>query len=80
MHEMHLIKDLFKDLLEHARTQQAKKITKVYLRMGEFTEINEEIVRFFFKEKSKGTIAQGARLNIEKSQNRELRLLSFDCE
>ena len=80
MHEMHLIKDLFSDLLKHVKEDQAKKVTKVFLRMGEFTEINEDIVRFFFKEKSKETIVEGAELHIEKSPNRELTLISFDCE
>ncbi|MCK4912404.1 MAG: hydrogenase maturation nickel metallochaperone HypA [Candidatus Omnitrophica bacterium] len=80
MHEMHLIKSLFNDLLSNAKEQEAGRVTKVFLRMGEFTEINEEIIRFFFVENSKGTVVEGAELIIEKSPNRELSLLSFDCE
>jgi Zn finger protein HypA/HybF involved in hydrogenase expression len=80
MHEMHLIKDMFADILRLAAEQGAKKITKVHLRMGEFTEINEEIVKFFFREKSRGTILESAELTIEKSRTRELTLVSFDCE
>ena len=80
MHEMHIVKDLFNDLLKCAEANKTKKITKVFLKMGEFTEINEEIVCFFFKEKGKGTIVESAELSIEKSPNRELRLVSFDCE
>jgi Zn finger protein HypA/HybF involved in hydrogenase expression len=80
MHEMHLVKNLFSDLLKHASENKTGKVTKVYLRMGEFTEINEDIIRFFFKEKSAKTILDGAELFIEKSPTRELTLLSFDCE
>jgi len=80
MHEMHLIRNLFDDLLNHAKEQKAEKVIKVSLRMGEFTEINEEIIRFFFGENSKGTVVEGAELIIEKSPNRELSLVSFDCE
>ena len=80
MHEMHLVKDIFEDLIKLGREQNAKKITKVYLRMGEFTEINGDILDFFFKEKGKGTLLEGARIEIEKSPTRELRVLSFDCE
>jgi len=79
VHEMHLVKDLFSDVIRHAEDNNVKKVTKVYIRMGEFTEINEEIVRYFFEEKSKGTIIEGAGLEIEKSPARELRLVSFDC-
>ena len=80
MHEMHMVKDIFEDLLRLAKEQKAKKITKVYLRMGEYTEINGDILGFFFKEKGKGTLLEGASIEIEKSPTRELRVLSFDCE
>jgi len=80
MHEMHLVRGIFDDLTKLAKENNAKKVTKVYLKMGEFTEINEEILRFFFKEHSVGTVLEGVELSIEKSQTRELRLLSFDCD
>ena len=80
MHEMHIIKKLFEDLMKLVEEQKASKVTKVYLKMGEFTEINEEILRFFFESHSKNTPFEKAMLNIEKSPTRELRLLSFDCE
>ena len=80
MHEMHVIKSLFEDLLKLSKEQNATKVTNVYLKMGEFTEINEEILLFFIKEKSKNTPLEGALVHIEKSPARELRLVSFDCE
>ena len=80
MHEMHLIKDVFADILRIAGEKNAKKVTKIYLKMGDFTEINPEILKFFIKEQGKGTIIEGAEVEIEKSETRELRLLSFDCE
>jgi hydrogenase nickel incorporation protein HypA/HybF len=80
MHEMHLLKDLLADVLKAGEENKAKKITKVYIKMGEYTEINPEILTFFFDEHSKGTIAEGAEVEITKSPTRELRLLSFDCD
>jgi Zn finger protein HypA/HybF involved in hydrogenase expression len=80
MHEMHLLKDLLGDVLKAGKENNAKKICKIYLRMGTYTEINPEILKHFFAEHSKGTIAEAAEISIEPSQNRELRLLSFDCE
>lgn len=80
MHEMHLVKDIFADLLKLGAEQKAARITRIYLRLGTFTEINEEVLRFFFQEHGKDTILAGAELVIEPSQTRELRLLSFDCE
>jgi len=80
MHEMHVIKKLFQDLLKLAEENNTKKVTNVYLKMGQFTEINPEILTYFFKEQGKGTPLQAAELHFEDSDMRELRLVSFDCE
>ncbi|OGX14139.1 MAG: hypothetical protein A2351_04820 [Omnitrophica bacterium RIFOXYB12_FULL_50_7] len=80
MHEMHVIKDIFEDILKRAKENKAVRVTRVYLRMGTFTEINEDILRYFFESHGKGTILEGAALEIEKSPTRELRLVSFDVE
>jgi len=80
MHEMHVIKHLFEDILKLTKDNDAGKVTRINLTMGEFTEINEEILRYFFKEQGKGTPLGNAVIFIEKSPTRELRLVSFDCE
>lgn len=80
MHEMHVVKDLFADVLKLATQRGASRVTKVYLRMGDFTEINEEVLRFFFREEGQGTALAEAQLVFEKSPFRELRLLSFDYD
>ena len=77
---MHLLNDLLADIVKHAGENQLKKVTKVYLKMGEFTEINEDILRHYFVEHVKGTIVENAEISIEKSPTRELRLVSFDGE
>ncbi|MBI5700851.1 hydrogenase maturation nickel metallochaperone HypA [Candidatus Saganbacteria bacterium] len=80
MHEMHLINDLFADVLKHANENKAKKVTKLYLQMGDFTEINPDILKFHFNELAKGTAIEDAVIDIKQSDKREIRLLSFDCE
>ncbi len=80
MHEMHVIKNLFQDLLKLAKENNTKKVTNVYLKMGQFTEINPEILKFFFKEQAKNTPLESAMIHFEGSDMRELRLISFDCE
>ena len=80
MHEIHILKDLFEDLQKQAEAHRISKVTKVYLRMGEFTEINEKILRYFFESHSAGTLLEGAVLEIERSPTRELRLVSFDAD
>jgi hydrogenase nickel incorporation protein HypA/HybF len=80
MHEMHVIKDLFEDLLKLAKENNAQKVTNVYIKMGDFTEINQDILTYFFEQQGKGTVLDGAKVHFEDSNMRELRLISFDCE
>jgi|UniRef100_A0A7V3YF46 hydrogenase nickel incorporation protein HypA/HybF len=80
MHELRLVREVFEDLLRRGETEGLQRITRVYLRMGEFTEIDPEVLRYFFAEKSRGTILEGAEIIIEHSPLRELRLLSFEGE
>lgn len=80
MHEMHLLKDLLNDLLRIAKEHNITRVSKVYIKMGEFTEISPEILIHYFQEHTKGTVAEGVEVEITPSPTRELRLLSFDGE
>ena len=80
MHELKLVRSLLDDLFKRAQREGINKITKVILRMGDFTELNEEIVRFFIENNSKGTVAEEAEVIIQSSPTRELRLVSFEGE
>ena len=80
MHELRLVQEIFGDLLRQGREEGFQKITRVYFRMGDFTGIDPEVLRYFFAEKSRGTILEGAEIVIEHSPLRELRLLSFEGE
>ena len=80
MHELKIIKSLMEDLFRIGKEKNAGKITKIYLKMGEFSEINPEILKFYLKENGKGTIIENCEVEVESSPNRELRLLSFDYE
>jgi len=80
MHELRLLRDLMEDILRHAESVKAKKITKVYVRLGELAEINPEILAHFFRENSKGTVMEDAEVVIKSSLQREIVLESFDYE
>ncbi len=78
MHELHLLEDLLADIIKHAKANNLKKVSKINLKMGEFTEINPEILEFFFKEKAKNTLAENAKIIIKRSLVRELTLVSIE--
>ncbi|MGQ4873882.1 MAG: hydrogenase maturation nickel metallochaperone HypA [Promethearchaeia archaeon] len=65
MHELSFAINIFKVAEATARRYNAKKITEVYLEIGELTLIVPELLKESFKIATKGTIAEGAKLIIK---------------
>lgn len=64
MHEMSLIHDLMRKIETIAREQNATKVAGVKVRLGALAHISADHFREHFEEESKGTIADGARLEV----------------
>jgi len=62
MHEFHAVEDIFKQALQKARDNNAVKVTKLTLAMGELLGFDEGSVRLYFEELSHGTLLQDAEL------------------
>ncbi len=80
MHEVKFIKTLVDDLINRAAELGAKKITTVYIKMGEFTEINPEIVEFYISRESGQELLNGCKVVVEPLDGHGLVLDSFDYE
>jgi hydrogenase nickel incorporation protein HypA/HybF len=65
MHEFAFAYDIFKVAEATATKYNAKKITEVYLEIGELTLIVPHLLRQSFIMATKGSIAEGAELKIE---------------
>ena len=76
MHELSLIAALFETLEEKAREHRAVRITMVRLRIGKLSGAVPELLESAFETFKKGTIAEGARLEIEAVP---VRLRCLDC-
>jgi len=64
MHEASIAQNLLGIILSKAKECNAKKITKITLKLGEFTGINQESLTFAFKNITQETIAKNAILDI----------------
>ena len=62
MHELSITENILSTVLEEAKTNHAKKITKINLTIGKLSGIVDECVEFYFKLLSENTIAAGATL------------------
>jgi hydrogenase nickel incorporation protein HypA/HybF len=65
MHEFAFAYDIFKIAEATALKYNAKKISEVYLEVGELTLIVPQLLRQSFKMATSGSIAEGAELKIE---------------
>jgi hydrogenase nickel incorporation protein HypA/HybF len=67
MHELPITESILNIVLRHAEANQALKVVKISLRIGELSDIVDEWVQRYFDYLSKDTIAEGATLKIERS-------------
>lgn len=84
MHEMSLINNLIRKMEGIARERKVSKITKARVRLGALSHISAEHFREHFVEGTKGTVAEGAALEIETPEDiadphaQDILLLSVD--
>jgi hydrogenase nickel incorporation protein HypA/HybF len=66
MHELSVIQDVVKIVLSYAEKNGVHKVLNVSLKVGELRDVVDEWMQRFFDYTSKGTIAEGAQLKIER--------------
>lgn len=74
MHELPVTESILKVVLRHGEEAGASRIVSVSLRIGELSDIVEEWLQRYFDYLSRGTIAEGAALRIERAP------VIFRCE
>lgn len=84
MHEFFLVKDIIRKITSFAYEQHASRVTGVIVKLGALSHISPDHFREHFIHASLGTVAEGARLNIEvltdvtDPQSREVLLESIE--
>ena len=63
MHEFSLTRKLLETALEHSGS---KRIVRIELLIGPFSEEREESIRFYWRDLAKGTHGEGAELHFER--------------
>jgi len=65
MHEFSIMDSALQVALEQARHEGARKVHAIRLRIGTLSGVVPEALRFAFEALSPGTLAEGARMEIE---------------
>ena len=69
MHEMSLMRDLLNRIKTISEKENATRVLSVSVKLGALSHISPDHFREHFVEESQGTIAEGARLEIEASSD-----------
>jgi len=64
MHELPITKNVFEIVLKHAQKNDVEKVKSVHLEIGVLSDLKSEWVQRYFDHLSKGTVVEGALLNI----------------
>jgi hydrogenase nickel incorporation protein HypA/HybF len=76
MHELPITESILEIAVRHAEKAHAKRITDIYLIIGQLSSIVDESVSFYWDIISKDTIAEGAKLHFRRIQTQ---MLCLDC-
>ncbi len=80
MHETHLIEPVIKGVSEHAAKEGARSVSKLRLKLGALLGVKEESFRETFAVLSKGTLLEGAELEMNFFPGTRIEVVSFDIE
>jgi Zn finger protein HypA/HybF involved in hydrogenase expression len=84
MHDLVAAQDIIKAVIQVAKRNKLKKISKIVVGLGKVVEHNEEIkpenLQFNFELVKKNTIADKAKLIIQKGKGRDLTILEVEGE
>jgi hydrogenase nickel incorporation protein HypA/HybF len=70
MHELPVTEGILRVVLAHAEPQHVRRVLTIRLRIGELSDLEEPWIQRYFDHVSRGTIAEGARIEIEKAPAR----------
>lgn len=67
MHELQVTGRILDVVLDHAAKHEVKQVVTIYLRIGELSDLEGEWIQRYFDYLSRGTLAETAKLVIEKT-------------
>src|SRR5512136_1239500 len=67
MHELPITESILKIVLKHAETNSVRKVVAIHLQVGKLSDLEDDWIQRYFDYLSKGTLAEGAKLKIERT-------------
>lgn len=67
MHELQVTESILEIVLKHAKMNSVERVLSVSLRIGEMSDLEDEWMQRYFDYLSRGTLAENAKLKIERT-------------
>ena len=67
MHELQVTGQILRIALKHCEGRDVTRIVNIHLRIGELSDLEDEWLQRYFDYLSRGTLAENARLEIERA-------------
>lgn len=67
MHELPVTESILKIVLGHAPAEGVNRIVRIFLEVGELSDLEDEWIQHYFDYLSKGTVAENAQLVIQRT-------------
>jgi hydrogenase nickel incorporation protein HypA/HybF len=67
MHELPITESILNIVLKHALANHVRRVKTIHLRIGRLSDLEDEWIQRYFDYLSKGTVAEGARIDIERT-------------
>ena len=67
MHELQVTERILDIVVKHAEANSVQKVLSIQLRIGELSDLENEWIQKYFDYLSKDTVANGAKLRIERA-------------
>lgn len=81
MHELGIAQDILKVALTEAEKHNGRRISTLHVKLGEASHIEPASLEFCLEAMARGTIAEGARIEIEPVEaSREITLDSLELD
>ncbi|MBI2999787.1 MAG: hydrogenase maturation nickel metallochaperone HypA, partial [Deltaproteobacteria bacterium] len=80
MHELSIAHEIVETVRRYLPTGETKPVKRVSLRVGALNRLTPDSLRFCFEAASRGTVVEGAKLDIEETSGDEIRVVEFDLD
>jgi hydrogenase nickel incorporation protein HypA/HybF len=67
VHELPITESILKIVLKHAEMNGVQKVMAIHLQVGKLSDLEDDWIQRYFDYLSKGTVAEGAKLKIERT-------------